>query len=115
MDISTYHLFVYGSLRSGFHNPAYQYLANFFTLVGEAVVQGKFHDKGAYPVAIPTNEDSFISGELYVANDAVGFEWAIAQLDDYEGLNVEAGETPWYKRALTETYIQGEKSIAWIY
>ena len=29
-------LFVYGSLRSGFRNPAYAYLTQFFHLLGEA-------------------------------------------------------------------------------
>ena len=112
---STYQLFVYGSLRSGFRNPAYQYLADFFTLIGEAVVQGKFYDKGEFPVAIPSTEDAFIHGELYVANNAEGFDWAIAQLDDYEGLNVENGEKPLYKRELVEVFQDGKPSLAWIY
>lgn len=112
---STYHLFVYGSLRSGFRNPAYQYIADYFSLVGEAVVQGKFYDKGEYPVAISTNEDSFITGELYLAKNKEAFEWAIAQLDDYEGLNVEPGETPWYKREQVKVYIDKQPFHSWIY
>jgi hypothetical protein len=64
MPLSVYQLFVYGSLRSGFRNPAYQYLACNFRLLGEAVVKGKFYDKGDYPVAIPTSNDAFITGEL---------------------------------------------------
>ena len=111
----TYQLFVYGSLRSGFRNPAYKYLADFFTLIGEAVVHGKFYDKGEYPVAIPSKEDALIHGELYAANNAEGFEWAIAQLDDYEGLNVENGEKPLYKRELVEVFQDGKTSLAWIY
>ena len=111
----TYQLFVYGSLRSGFRNPAYKYLADFFTLIGEAVVHGKFYDKGEYPVAISSKEDALIHGELYAANNAEGFEWAIAQLDDYEGLNVENGEKPLYKRELVEVFQDGKTSLAWIY
>jgi gamma-glutamylcyclotransferase (GGCT)/AIG2-like uncharacterized protein YtfP len=112
---SSLQIFVYGSLRSGFRNPAYQYLYNYFTLLGEAVVKGKFYDKGAYPVALATDTDDYINGELYLADDEESFQWAIAQLDDYEGLNVEAGESPLYKRELVTVYQNGIPSIAWIY
>lgn len=116
MQASTYQLFVYGSLRSGFRNPAYQYLTKYFHLLGEAVVKGKFFDKGPYPVAIPaTEEDAFITGELYVLNNPDEFNWAMEQLDDYEGLNVEAGETPMYKRELVTVFKEGVSSQAWIY
>ncbi len=115
MQTPTYQLFVYGSLRSGFRNPAYQYLTRYFHLVGEAVVQGKFYDKGDYPVAIPTTKESFINGELYALNNPDEFNWAIEQLDDYEGLNVEAGEKPLYKRELVTIFQQGNPSLAWIY
>jgi hypothetical protein len=112
---SIYQIFVYGSLRSGFRNPAYQYLANYFSLLGEAVVQGKFYHNGQYPVAIASNEDAYITGELYQANSIEGFNWAIIQLDDYEGLNVEQGETPLYNRKIVEVYKDGQSSLAWIY
>lgn len=112
----SYRLFVYGSLRSGFRNPAYEYLTRYFHLLGEAVVQGKFYDKGEHPVAIPTtNDDSFITGELYESNSPEDFIWAIDQLDDYEGLNVEAGEIPLYKRELVNAFQNGIGSEAWVY
>ena len=112
---STYRLFVYGSLRSGFRNPAYEYLTKYFHLLGEAVVQGKFYDKGEHPVAIASTDDSFINGELYESNSPEDFNWAIDQLDDYEGLNVEAGETPMYKRELVNAFQNGAALEAWIY
>ncbi len=109
-------LFVYGSLRSGFRNPAYEYLTRYFQLLGEAVVQGKFYDKGQYPVAVPVDDtDSFIPGELYAIKKEEEFNWAIEQLDDYEGLNVEAGERPMYKRERVDVYQNGQPSKAWIY
>ena len=114
MTAPTYQVFVYGSLRSGFRNPAYRYLSDFFSLIGEAKVKGRFYDKGTYPVAVPT-EDAYITGELYSANSPDAFQWAIAQLDDYEGLVVEAGETPLYKRSLVEVYHQDQTTTAWIY
>jgi gamma-glutamylcyclotransferase (GGCT)/AIG2-like uncharacterized protein YtfP len=108
-------LFVYGSLRSGFRNPAYEYLTRYFHLAGDAVVKGKLFDMGEYPAAVATDEDKFISGELYIVNDPAEFPWAIAQLDDYEGINVEEGETPLYKRESIKAYIKGIGSDAWIY
>lgn len=115
MDNHIYQLFVYGSLRSGFRTPAYQYLTQYFHLVGDAVVKGKLFEKGDYPVAVSTNEDKFILGELYAINDPAQFSWAIEQLDDYEGLNVEAGETAMYKREAVAVYVEGQSSPSWIY
>ncbi len=115
MEASTYQLFVYGSLRSGFRNPAYQYLTQYFHLLGEAVVKGQFFENGSHPVAIPTNNEHFITGELYMLNNQEEFEWAMEQLDDYEGLNVEEGEQPLYRRELVEAFQKGQASKAWIY
>ena len=51
MSNEIYKLFVYGSLRSGFRNPVYEYLTKYFHLMGEAVVKGKLYDLGEYPAA----------------------------------------------------------------
>ena len=112
----TQQLFVYGSLRSGFRNPAYEYLTRYFTLVGEAMVNGKLYDNGSYPVAISSNnEHDFINGELYAIKNEGEFSWAIEQLDDYEGLNVEADEQIMYKRERVQVYLQNHTTAAWIY
>lgn len=110
-----YHLFVYGSLRSGFQSPAYEYISRFFTLVGEAKVKGKLFDMGSYPAAVPTTDDVFISGELYVVKDESEFSWAIGQLDDYEGVNVESDEVQLYRRELSEIMTGDQKITAWMY
>ncbi|MFN8242599.1 MAG: gamma-glutamylcyclotransferase family protein [Ferruginibacter sp.] len=115
MENKIFQLFVYGSLRSGFRNPIYHYLTRYFHLVGDAVVRGKLFDLGEFPVAKPTTEDRFISGELYAVNDPAEFSWAIEQLDDYEGLNVEEGEKPLYKREPVTAYIDGTGTEAWVY
>lgn len=111
----TYQLFVYGSLRSGFRNPAYQYLTQHFSLLGEAVVKGKFYDKGDFPVAIPVSDDTFIQGELYQLNNPEEYGWVFGQLDDYEGIHAEDGEKPLYRRELVTVYLGGQSSQAWIY
>ena len=110
-----YYLFVYGSLRSGFRSPVYEYISRFFTFVGEGKVRGKLFDMGSYPAGIPTNDNSFIVGELYLANNANEFSWAIGQLDDYEGVTVEPDEVQLYRREITEVHINGQVTHAWIY
>jgi gamma-glutamylcyclotransferase (GGCT)/AIG2-like uncharacterized protein YtfP len=108
-------LFVYGSLRSGFNHPAYSYMAENFTLIDNGTVKGKLYDLGDYPAAVPTTEEVFIIGELYTLKEHRDFDWTISQIDDYEGLHVEAGEIPLYKRSLTTVYLNGGTSTAWIY
>ena len=110
-----YQLFVYGSLRSGFHNSVYEYISRFFNLVGIAKVRGKLIDMGSYPAGIPTNDNHFIVGELYHVKNPAEFSWAIGQLDDYEGVAVEPDEVQLYRREITEVLISGQVTHAWIY
>ena len=108
-------LFVYGSLRSGFRSPAYEYISRYFDLVGEAKVKGKLFDLVEYPAAKPTDENKFIIGELYKIRNENEFGWAIGQLDDYEGVHVDADETQLYMRDITEVHIDDKITNAWIY
>jgi len=110
-----YQLFVYGSLRSGFKSPAYEYISRFFDLVAEAKVKGKLYDMGIYPAGVPGDDGSFIVGELYTIKNPAEFSWAIGQLDDYEGVTVEPDEIQLYKRELTEVTVNDSTSPAWIY
>jgi len=115
MEPARHQLFVYGSLRSGFNHPAYAYISTHFTLVGSAKVKGKLYDLGAYPAALPTTEEFYIQGELYKLKEEEEFSWAIAQVDDYEGVNPEPGESALYIRKLTTVYSNDQTTDAWIY
>jgi gamma-glutamylcyclotransferase (GGCT)/AIG2-like uncharacterized protein YtfP len=115
MEPVHHQLFVYGSLRSGFNHPVYAYISTHFSLAGSAKVKGKLYDLGAYPAALPTEEEFYIIGELYRLKEEQEFEWAIAQIDDYEGVNPEPGETAQYKREMTTVYINETTTNAWIY
>jgi gamma-glutamylcyclotransferase (GGCT)/AIG2-like uncharacterized protein YtfP len=115
MQQPSFYLFVYGSLRKGFQHPAYEYISRYFHLVSEAKVKGSLYDMGLYPAAIPTANDLFISGELYRINHAEEFDWAIAQLDDYEGIYPEPGETPLYRRELADIFLPDRTESAWVY
>lgn len=112
---AVYHLFVYGSLRKGFQSPVYEYISQFFEFVGDATVRGRLYDLGTYPAAVPTTEEAFITGELYKIRHEHEFSWAMGQLDDYEGLTVEAGETPLYRRDVCAIRINDQEIPAWVY
>lgn len=106
---------MYGSLRSGFRSPAYEYISRYFDLVSNAKVKGYLYDLGTYPAAKPTDENKFIIGELYRIRHENEFAWAIGQLDDYEGVNAAFDEMQLYTRAITEVYVDNKTTHAWIY
>lgn len=108
-------IFVYGTLRSDFKSDAYKYISNYFTLIGIAKVKGMLYALEDYPAALPTKEDSFITGELYFISNEEEFSFAIEQLDDYEGVNVNTGKSPLYNRELTDVFINDKTVQSWIY
>jgi gamma-glutamylcyclotransferase (GGCT)/AIG2-like uncharacterized protein YtfP len=110
-----FQLFVYGSLRSGFRSPAYEYISKHFDYVGEGRVKGKLYDMGSYPAAKPMEDEHFIIGELYTARQPSEFDWAIGQLDDYEGTSGESDEATFYRRDLADVFIANKTVPAWIY
>lgn len=114
MPNQSLYLFVYGSLRKGFHHENYQYISDNFEYIQDATIQGKLYNIGEYPGAVPTDENYFIKGELYKAKSTAKFNWGIGQLDDYEGLSVEQGEIPLYQRKLTSV-VEDENIQTWVY
>ena len=115
MEQSSGQIFVYGSLRSGFHHPAYEYISRYFSLITDGRIKGSLVDMGEYPAAIPTQAEHYIIGELYMIKHPDEFSWAMAQLDDYEGLNTENGEPPLFKREITTIYLANGTTEAWVY
>ena len=109
------HLFVYGSLRSGFQSPAYEYISRYFTLIGEGRVRGRLHDLGEYPAAKPAEDEAWIVGELYHVINEKELDWALAQLDDYEGVNPDYEEEQQYYRDQALVSFEGNPVPAWIY
>lgn len=108
-------LFVYGSLLSGFHHPAYQYISEYFQFIGPARVKGLLYDMGDYPAAIPSHSEQYIKGELYELTNPESFGWVIGQLDDYEGVDAGEGETPLYRRDLVTVHCMDHVAESWIY
>lgn len=108
-------LFVYGSLLSGFKSPAYEYIKRYFKLLGDATVKGTLYDMGEFPAARPDDTGRTIKGELYEVINPNEFSFALAQLDDYEGLYPEEGEELLYARETVEVDFKSQTSTAWIY
>lgn len=108
-------IFVYGSLRKGFNHPAYKYIRDYFHFLAAAKVKGLLFDFGDFPAAIPTDTEDFIRGELYELNHEDEFGWAMAQLDDYEGVSPEPGEVSLYHRVATNAFTETEVYDAWVY
>ncbi len=109
-------LFVYSSLRSGFQHPAYNYISKYFTLASDAITKGKLYDVDGVIVGIPTEENHFIKGELYLIKEPAEFSWAIGQLDDYEGVKPdEDNPVPSFTRAVSTILIGDSTEKAWVY
>jgi len=110
------YLFVYGSLRKGFPSPVYHYISNHFEFVEMGKVDGALYDLGEYPAALPSSEGYKITGEIYKLRHNDEFDWAFAQLDDYEGVTVEANEKQLYRREQAQVKGESGKSYqSWIY
>lgn len=109
-------LFIYSSLRKGFHQDIFHYITQFFSFVSMAKVEGVLSVIDNEPVATPTTGNNFIKGELYKINNVDHFSWVFGQLDEYEGLDVEQDERPPYRRELVTVYKDdGNITDAWIY
>ena len=77
---ASHYVFVYGSLRRGFQSPAHEYISHYFNFFGDAKVKGKLFDLGEHPGGVPTQEDSFIIGELYIAKDDGEFDCFVIKI-----------------------------------
>lgn len=118
MKQDQHHLFVYGSLRQGFHHAAHQYISRYFSFVCNGKIKGALSDMGEYPAATPSEEEHYIVGELYAINNEEEFNWAIEQLDEYEGLFPEEdeGEKALFRREMTTVFADnGDIKHAWVY
>jgi len=118
MEQDHHYLFVYGSLRQGFHHAAHQYISKYFSFVSNGKIKGMLSDMGEYPAAIPTEEDHYIIGQLYVIKNNEEFAWAIEQLDEYEGLFPEEdeGEKALFRRDITQVFLDnGDIQYAFVY
>jgi gamma-glutamylcyclotransferase (GGCT)/AIG2-like uncharacterized protein YtfP len=111
-----YQLFVYGSLRKGFEHAAYEYIRRYFDFVSDAKVHGILFNMGEYPAAVPSDTGATIVGELYRIREIDELDWALGQLDAYEGVNPAENEPILYRRDSTTVMLpDATTTAAWIY
>lgn len=115
MESNIYRLFVYGSLRSGLLNPILCHITRYFVFDGMGSIQGNLYDMGEYPGAVPCTEDHLIVGEVYHIANVDEFEKAMEVIDDYEGLIVEPGEVPLFRREPVQVLFRNTTVVAWMY
>jgi gamma-glutamylcyclotransferase (GGCT)/AIG2-like uncharacterized protein YtfP len=104
---SAQHLFVYGTLKSGFHkNPFARYLARNADLVGQASIPGRLYGLKRYPgLRPPQVEDDRASGEVYRLHRPVP---TLKNLDAYEGSD--------YRRVCGLAKLEdGREARCWVY
>jgi gamma-glutamylcyclotransferase (GGCT)/AIG2-like uncharacterized protein YtfP len=109
-------LFVYGTLRG---DPGQHYVSHLLewnaSILGEATVEGRLYDLGAYPGMTLTSDGRNVRGEVY---EFAPDKWSttIAQLDGYEGC--APGDPPphEYRRQIVQaTFFDGRRVAAWAY
>ncbi|QJD77965.1 gamma-glutamylcyclotransferase family protein [Spirosoma rhododendri] len=108
------HLFVYGTLRVTFTNPAAVQLRQVCQYVGEGLMPGRLYDLGDYPGAIhlPTAH-ALVHGSVYAlltAPDAL-----LATLDSYEGVNTPPDPADEYRRESVLISLPNQRIDCWVY
>lgn len=91
-------LFVYGTLRQGFENPAAQLLHGSSDYIGRARAQGHLYNIARYPGFVPSNEeDAWVYGDVYLVHAP---ELTYLELDKYEGCAPADASPHEYRRAI---------------
>ena len=110
------YLFVYGSLRKALGHPAHEFVQKYYDYIGEAKTKGILYNLSDFPAAIQTEEEKYIVGELYKIKNLDELSFAMAQIDDYEGILDEDGNIPLYKKVKGDVLLKnGDTTKAWIY
>ncbi|MGK7371095.1 MAG: gamma-glutamylcyclotransferase family protein [Candidatus Halalkalibacterium sp. M3_1C_030] len=115
MAASKKHLFTYGTLRKGEHNPMQEFLSNSAQWIGKAVFQGKLYYENGHPAAISSvNEEDKVLGDLFEFDAASDL---LEKLDHYEGYRPNDIPESLYIRKKREVVIVESNKLckAWIY
>jgi gamma-glutamylcyclotransferase (GGCT)/AIG2-like uncharacterized protein YtfP len=108
------HLFVFGTLLSGYDHPMSRLLSQRAELLGEARCRGKLYLVRHYPGMVMSDDAADqVFGELYRLRDAGEL---LRILDDYEGCG-EKNAKPYefVRERITVTAADGSAVEAWTY
>jgi gamma-glutamylcyclotransferase (GGCT)/AIG2-like uncharacterized protein YtfP len=113
------HLFVFGTLLSGYDHPMARRLSREAELIGPACCNGLLYLVKHYPgMVLSTDPQDQVFGELYRMHDSKAL---LRVLDDYEGCGPGAAEPTEYVRRLITvslaagTPLQATSVQAWTY
>jgi len=112
--LSSDHLFVFGTLLSGYDHPMARMLSQQAELLGEARCTGKLYLVKHYPgIVLSDDSADVVFGELLRMRDP---EALLKKLDKYEGCAEGATQPTEYVRQLvTVTLASGAAHQAWTY
>jgi gamma-glutamylcyclotransferase (GGCT)/AIG2-like uncharacterized protein YtfP len=107
------HLFVFGTLLSGYDHPMSRLLGQRADLLGEARCTGQLYLVRHYPGMVPSTDSADqVFGELYRLRDAE----LLRELDDYEGCSEKYPKPHEYVRTrIAVTLSDGTTVQAWTY
>lgn len=107
------HVFFYGTLMAPFNRPGRQRVDPKLQFVGRGAIRAALFDLGIYPAAVPADDDSRVTGELYEVLDP---GLVLPVLDEIEGYRVNQPERSLYRRARADVRLEsGEVRQAWVY
>ena len=112
--MTTDHLFVFGTLLSGYDHPMARMLSKEAALLGEAHCTGKLYLVKHYPGIVLSNDPAdVVFGELLRMRDP---KTLLKKLDKYEGCGEGATQPTEYVRQLVNvTLADGAARQAWTY
>ncbi|TRZ42829.1 gamma-glutamylcyclotransferase family protein [Robertkochia solimangrovi] len=99
-----HHLFVYGTLRTGFDNRYARYLHTHGTYLGVGRIPGKLYDLGSFPGAVFLPEsESVVQGDVFSVDP--GNERLFELMDEYEG--IDDPDFNYYERKMIGVELEG--------
>jgi gamma-glutamylcyclotransferase (GGCT)/AIG2-like uncharacterized protein YtfP len=112
--LTTDHLFVFGTLLSGYDHPMSQLLAQRAELLGEARCTGQLYLVRHYPGMVPSTDSADqVVGEVYRMRDRGEL---LRTLDDYEGCSDKYPQPHEYVRTLVTVTLSDATTLqAWTY
>lgn len=96
-----------------FNRPGRQRVNPQMSFAGRGRMSAALFDLGIYPAAVPTNDGSTVSGEVYELHDTPA---VLAALDEIEGFRPAEPERSLYTRVLTDVTLEDGRQVpAWAY
>lgn len=107
------YVFFYGTLMTPFNRPGRQRVDSKLRFAGRGRIRAVLFDLGIYPAAIPSDDDSSVTGELYELLDPAA---VLATLDEIEGYRPNEPARSLYLRVRTDVTLDaGGSEQAWAY